>query len=344
MAHRIPAALTALALLAACELGPAGTASPQATVTPAAPGADTLTVASADPVDFSAILSGSGAKREVKAELYVPKDAKGPLPTVVIAHGEEGITERERMYAGELMRAGFAAVIPDSLGARGGNDEALSYAAQLNDVAAAHKALGADSRFDRRRIGVLGFSRGGTAAYLAAHAPFVRAVAGGDARFAAHLPAYPHCQWRPEKFQAAAAPVLFLFAEKDDWTPAETCLPVVRALTEAGNAIASKRYANTYHAFDRSPIEVKKRPEVRRMVDCTHRIDAQGKTSLEGKDLKRGQVAMDGDFRAYKGAALDRCGKSGVTTGAEIDWRGNTTTDAIGFFTESLKNGRAVTS
>jgi dienelactone hydrolase len=346
MANRIPAALAALVLLAACETaGPAtapGAAGPQAAPGGAAPGAATLALASADPADFSGLLARAGAGREVKAELYVPADAKGPLPVVVIAHGEEGITERERMYAGELMRAGFAAVIPDSLGARGGDEGALSYAAQLNDVAAAYKAVGADSRFDRRRVGVLGFSRGGTVAYLAAHAPFLRAVAGGDARFAAHLPAYPHCDWRLDRFQAAAAPVMFLFAEKDDWTPAETCLPVVVSLTQAGNAVASKRYANTFHAFDSAPVAVRKRPEVRRLADCTNEIDAKGETSLEGKGLRRGQVSLDGDFRAYREAALDRCGRAGVTTGAELDWRGNTTTDAVGFFTESLKNGKAV--
>jgi hypothetical protein len=81
-----------------------------------------------------------------------------------------------------------------------------------------------------------------------------------------------------------------------------------------------------------------------RLVDCTHDIDGQGKTTLDGKGLKRGQVALDGDFRAYEKAAMERCGKAGVTVGSQLDWRGNTTTDAVGFFTESLKNGKAVTS
>ena len=337
----LSAALAPLLLVAACQTTAPQTGSgPSAAATAAG---QHETFESADPVDFADLLEGRGTKRSVDAEIYLPPGAAGPLPLVVIAHGEEGITERERMYAGELVRAGFAAAIPDSLKARGSED-ALSIAAQLNDLAAAYRKFASDPRFDRRRIGALGFSRGGTAAYLAAHAPFVRAVAGGDARFAALMPVYPDCRWRIAKMRASAAPVMFLFAEKDDWTPSETCLPVAVTLTEAGNAVASKRYANTYHGFDRAPIEVRQRPDVRFVADCVHMIDDKGKTALQGKSLRGAPVALSGDFKAYRNTAAERCGKTGVTTGAQIDWRGNTTTDAIGFFTESLKNGRAVTA
>ncbi|WP_207476631.1 dienelactone hydrolase family protein [Arenibaculum pallidiluteum] len=337
---RLPAALSAFLLLAACET--AGPAKPSASaVQQPAAGAIRESVESADPVDFADLLAARGEKRSIDTELYLPPGASGPLPLVLIAHGDEGITDRERMYAGELMRAGFAAAILDSLKPRG-DESALSIAAQLNDLAAAYRKFGSDARFDRRRIGVLGFSRGGTAAYLAAHSPFIRAVAGGDARFAALMPVYPDCRWRIEKVQAAAVPMLFLFAEKDDWTPSEACLPVAVALTAAGNAVASKRYANTYHGFDMAPIEVRQRPEVKHVGDCLHAIAPSGETALEGKNLPKGSVVLRGDFKAYRAAAEQRCGKSGVTTGAQLDWRGNTTTDAVGFFTESLKNGRAV--
>lgn len=341
MSVRLPAALLAFALLSACQ-----TTSPIARTEaqrPAPIAGTVVTLDSTDPAGFAQILTRTSSRREIEAELFLPSGRPGPAPAVVILHGWDGVGDRERMYAGALAQAGIAAIVPRSIAGRGGAPATdapitgLSPAAQLADAIAAYRLLAADARFDGRRIGVMGFSQGGTVAMLAAHVPFLRAASGADAAFAAHLPIYPTCDWRMRTWKGTGAAIMTVTAEKDDWAPPENCLPSVEGLSEAGNPVANKRYAGAHHEFDSAPAGVKHRPDVRHVSGCASEIDEKGNVTLAGRNVPAGTVRLDASYRAYAEEALRRCGRKGVHVGSAKDVRGNVAADVVTFFTETLK-------
>jgi dienelactone hydrolase len=125
---------------------------------------------------------------------------QGPVPALVIHHGSGGVSDaREGRYAREAAAMGVAGVVIDSFGPRGVRstvqDQSAVTSQDFNlDALAALKALGASPRVDRSRIGIVGFSKGGTSALMAAHERQI-AAAGVPAglRYALHVPFYPAC-------------------------------------------------------------------------------------------------------------------------------------------------------
>lgn len=350
------AAAVALSLLAAACTATtdrtAGSGLAAVAAAPAMAGAEVETVrlASSDPDGFAALLDGSAPGREIEAALYLPPvrtaaSAGARLPAVVVLHGPDGPDERTDRYARSLAAAGIAALVPDGAGSRGlrardPDGALLPVARQVADAAAGWHLLADDPRFDAGRIGVMGMGRGGSAALLAAHTPFLRASAGPHAAFAAHLPVTPSCEFRPDRWRPAGAAVLLVLGEKDPVGAPEACVPVAEALQAAGAAVATKIYSGAHHAFDRGPgID---RPAGRRTAaGCWSAIDEKGRMALAGPGIAAG-TALGKDWPGYRRAVLERCGTGIVVTGAEKDLRGNVAADAVTFFTETLKPGRSV--
>ncbi len=192
-----------------------------------------------------------------------PNPPAGKIPVVVIAHGSAGVQAKDTgFWAPYFNKLGFATFVVDSFTPRGVestvDDQSLvSNAADTADAFFALKFLAADPRFDADRIGIIGFSRGGTAANETAVKSFRDNVLreNKNLQFAFHIPAYPGCQnsrfRKNGSFDKTGAPMLFLMGSKDDYTPAKFCLDQIKGMQEEYPGVIDYRvYDGAHHSFD----------------------------------------------------------------------------------------------
>jgi dienelactone hydrolase len=199
----------------------------------------------------------------------------GPFPAVVMLHDCSGLGARSsgapRRWARELVAKGYVVAIPDSFSTRGfaagvctdpSPDRVkvgpLRRASDAHDTLDYLRSL---PYVDARRVAVMGGSHGGSST-LASIVLSPRDAPAQDARkrngFTAAIALYPSCdignpRWNVE--YKAAAPLLILSGELDDWTPAAPCVQLAEAGTRAGSTVTIKVYPGAHHSFDSaSPI------------------------------------------------------------------------------------------
>ncbi len=194
---------------------------------------------------------------EVEATAYIPARVRRPMSAVIIVPSSGGVEEeREIYYALELAKVGIAAIVVDSFTARGVENSlydqsALESSDIENDAFAALRMLAADPRFDRKRIAIMGVSKGGTVARDTALAVRRKLLGRMDLQFAAHIAIAPDCVWTNRSSATTGAPMLFLLAELDDQTPPGPCVVQARRMIAAGNAKVSwKTYIGAHHAWE----------------------------------------------------------------------------------------------
>jgi dienelactone hydrolase len=192
----------------------------------------------------------SGSTR-IFGYLFAPGTA-GKHPAVVLVHGSGGVTDaREGFWARELVAMGVGALVIDSFTPRGVastvEDQSLVTTAQMmEDAFAALSYLASRPAFDPARIAVMGFSKGGTVALLAAD---LRHQQGSGRAFAAHVPLYPSCtpQYRNPK---PSAPILVLIGAEDNYTGVKPCAEYLERIRTAGGNVTLKTYPGAHHGFD----------------------------------------------------------------------------------------------
>nr|WP_315426058.1 dienelactone hydrolase family protein [uncultured Albidiferax sp.] len=122
--------------------------------------------------------------------------------------------------------------------------------ATLTDGLLALQLLASHPRIDATRIGVMGFSRGGSDALRSALEPLRKAVLKSDLKFALHITAYAGCNqvyWSPN---TTRAPMLTLVGKDDDYVGAEPCGQLAQKYADAGNAIRTIAYPGAGHSWD----------------------------------------------------------------------------------------------
>ncbi len=176
-------------------------------------------------------------------------------PTIVALHGCGGMLERgqpnsrSKHYAQILNEQGWHVLFLDSLTARGiksvcGGNHQVTQAQRVTDVQAAVAYLSKQSEVDAQRIGILGWSHGGTASLLSNDLSVEYTIAPR-----AFVAFYPGCgeargarmAWRPAK------PTLMQLGAADDWTSPLPC----KSLAAQWDAVVQQdTYANAHHGFD----------------------------------------------------------------------------------------------
>jgi dienelactone hydrolase len=192
--------------------------------------------------------------QKIWADLKLPA-ASGKVPAMILMHGSAGVEGNTRMWVDALNGIGVATLVVDTFGPRGvtstvADQTLLSPAANLIDAFQALQLLAADPRIDADRIGVMGFSRGGSVAFRTAIEPLRHAVIKSDVKFALHIPVYAGCNqvyWSP---RLTGGPILNLLGAADDYTGAESCEQLAAQYETAGASIRTIKYANAYHSFD----------------------------------------------------------------------------------------------
>jgi dienelactone hydrolase len=133
-------------------------------------------------------------------------------------------------------------------------------------------ALDGHTRVNAKRIAVMGFSHGGSAAIWAA-----RADGAGDAladRLEAVIAFYPLCPTTPV---ALRSQVTVFIGEADTWSPVSACREMERRFRAAGLDARAVVYPLATHAFDVSGPERVALGRHRMSLDPVAAADATGR-------------------------------------------------------------------
>ena len=198
-------------------------------------------------------MAGPGGAVEIQTDAaplpaYRVAPPTGRGPGVLVLHEAFGLVDWVRSACERLARAGFVALAPDLY--RGQSADSIEGATRLalgltpdgvrRDLAAAVTALLSDHAVDGARVGAVGFCMGGHLALLAAEA---------SPRVAAAVDFYglhPGLPVDPSRIRAA---VLGIFAELDEFVPAEAVAELRRALEAAGVRASFTVQPGAGHAF-----------------------------------------------------------------------------------------------
>ncbi|HQR98190.1 MULTISPECIES: dienelactone hydrolase family protein [unclassified Polaromonas] len=218
-------------------------------------------MASNPPHRWALIRGELGPRQAIYGDLLLPPTPNAKIPAVVMSHGSDGITEGMReVWAKPFLAAGYAVFMVDSFSPRdsakiAGTGAQLTWNTTVNisDAIYALKLLTSHPKIDASRIFHLGWSRGGSAVTGAMWPNYRFPITQAESiKWAGSIPVYPGCNLRYRNpTLKVSAPVLYLFAEKDDMTPAEPCVEEVNLLAAEGNAVQYKVYPGAYHVFDR---------------------------------------------------------------------------------------------
>ena len=187
---------------------------------------------------------GASAPGADLAAWLAKPEGNGPFPAVVLLHGRTGLernTSHRTVWRGLTRHAallndnGYVTLIVDSFGPRGIADACARprLSEQMSDSLAAFDHLASLPFVDAARIGVVGFSHGGTTAL---------SLAGSTSGYAAAVAYYPYC-----RMGFIDRPVLILIGARDDWTPVSLCHDVHR---QYADVVTLKIYPDAYHSFD----------------------------------------------------------------------------------------------
>jgi dienelactone hydrolase len=174
---------------------------------------------------------------------------------MVILSSSAGIQRhRELFYAEALARAGIAACVVDSFGPRGVRstvaDQSLVTAFQMEcDAHAALLQLRRDSTIDPDHIGIMGVSKGGVAAVNSALA-VRRRWRGIDDTFALHVAICPGCVAQHRDPTTTDAPMFFMLAEHDDYTPAHYAVAYAGRMRATGNRQIRVKVYKGHHGWE----------------------------------------------------------------------------------------------
>ena len=194
-----------------------------------------------------------------------------PAPAVVLLHGCGGtynargqLSQRTLDYAHLLNEHGMHALVVDSLTPRGEKElctqrvgtRRVTQVNRRHDALAAVEWLAQRPGVDAQRIGLMGWSNGGStllAALNLRHADVAAAIV--QPAFAVAF--YPGCESDLQRGFETRARLLMLVGESDDWTPAAPCH---RLATEArGTAPEIEGYVGAFHGFDSAaPLRLRK--------------------------------------------------------------------------------------
>ena len=213
----------------------------------------------AAPISGLSITTSSplGASEQIPVSLSRP-EGPGPFPAVVIMHDCSGLGPASSgapdRWARELVKRGYVVLIPDSFTTRGFPGGVCTDASRSRiDVSPARRARDAYAALahlrtvpyvDRRRVGVMGGSHGGSTTLAT-----MVASEGEKGGFVAAVALYPRCA-TPLAVYTPLAPLLILIGENDDWTPAEPCVKLADAARKAGQPVTIKVYPGAHHSFD----------------------------------------------------------------------------------------------
>ena len=231
-----------------------------------------LEIVSASPFEIYHIMNELEKAPEtiIEAELFLPQ-GEGPFGCVVAFHGSKGWINHHQDHVDNWLDAGLAVCKVDSFSARETdstvNDQlSVTHAMMLVDAFRTRSILEQDPRIGK--IGITGWSLGGTIALYSAWAPIIEIL---GTPFDAHVPFYPAAHIRPDVQKWSRKPMLILHGDADDWTP----LHLVESLMPQLPNATLQVYNGAHHSFD-SQKKLTWLPKAVRLGKRTARVNKNG--------------------------------------------------------------------
>jgi len=276
----------------------------------------------------------------IQGTLVLPKHGKPPYPAMVLSHGSGGIEPKDwGRWVLLFSDIGIASFVVDSFTTRHitstvDDQSQLDQAANDADALSALKLLATDPRIDGKRIGVIGFSRGGVVALDTANNYFRQGIIKDSLQFAAHVAFYPGCGLRywTKPQPMTGAPIMMALAGADNYTLPQPCVAYAKVLREAGQDVTLHVYANASHDFDSFVQRPVYHPKAQSARACPDReIDL---ATWEYRILKTGQRFQDLDQFT---TAIGHCITTGATTGGNAAQAVRAEADVREFLTRVLQ-------
>ena len=277
--------------------------------------------------------------RKISGELNLPP-GDGPFPAVILYHGHYHPDDLKSWFnelVPRLLEANIATFVIDSFTGRKITNTAyfearLSRAARVTDVFMALNMLAKLDEIDEERIGITGYSVGGTTAMLAADLRLNETSLARGRSFAAILPVYPSCQVRFRNHKLISTRLFLLLAENDDYSPSEFCEEYAQEVSAEGYDIKIKKYDNTQHGWinDKASTDCE---------DCMTFRDC-GLMYIEDNGH---ESALDGEvttlfgWQEYIETLYRDCGTIGVIYRSNREAQQETLETTVRFFSEILK-------
>ena len=217
---------------------------------------------SSNPYEFYDLLNGKNMddKQDVWGTLIFPENAKKPCPLIIPIHGSAGLREGHHTHMVNLLDAGFAIFRIHHFESRGvisivENQTEVTLASMITDAFRALTLVSKHPDVDSDKIGIMGWSLGGSTAFYAAWQPIIDTLTQNGEKFAAHLPIYPGTLLKPEDNRWSDAPMHVLFGEDDDYTPLSLCKKMIEYMKPV-RSVELTTYPNAHHSFDSiDPVE-----------------------------------------------------------------------------------------
>lgn len=183
-------------------------------------------------------------------------------PAWVLLHGCGGpydrrgvLSKRMRDYAALLNAQGMHALVLDSLTPRGESElctqrtgtRAVTQTQRRRDALGALQWLAARADVDVQRLGLMGWSNGGSTVLAASNRVHSEVqLASVHARYAVAF--YPGCVEELQRGYQPSGQLLMLLGQADDWTPAAPCEALAQQSLAPKPQLES--YPDAYHGFD----------------------------------------------------------------------------------------------
>lgn len=220
-------------------------------------------------VNFSSFDAPNGQAVMLKAFWFPALEQAAPSarPAVVLLHGCGGpyngrgaLSERTRDYTALLNGLGLHVLVLDSLTPRGERElctqkiaaRQITMLHRRSDALAAVAWLAQQPQVDAQKIGLMGWSNGGSAV-LASTNERHTAVASAVVKPSFAVAFYPGCDAELKRGYLPSARLLMLVGEADDWTPAAPCKRLAQV-----NGVEIEAYPGAFHGFDSTaPLRVR---------------------------------------------------------------------------------------
>jgi dienelactone hydrolase len=206
-----------------------------------------------------------GSPSIIDGYLFKPA-GQGPFPALVALHGCSGLFtksgrfhRRDWDWAKRLQSLGYVVLFPDSLTPRGMQQictrkdigGAMPFRERPRDARGALRWLQSQPFVRKDRVGLLGWSNGGTTVLSAIDARSQARPVGITDDFRVAIAFYPGCRSTEQNVKwTTHIPLTILIGEADDWTPAALCSSLVNRVCREGASVEIVTYPEAHHAFD----------------------------------------------------------------------------------------------
>ena len=250
--------------------------------------------------------------------VYVfPDKVDGKIPAMLVMHGSGGVAKREYDYAERFAKMGVASIVVDSFSPRGvknviTDQESVRSSEMTLDALAVLQEAAKHPKLDRSRIGIIGFSKGGS---VAMRAPLNFVNKDGNVQFALHIAMYPSCDNFRLKFTTTGNPIKVLVGEKDVYVNPHACIDMVAQYKKDGADIEVTMLPDAEHGWDAVGSRHWKRAGQNysqcRFVETSPRVWVERKSGIKVEDEK--------GPTAERKKALSQCVTSEISGGYNPD-------------------------